>query len=114
MDKVLRNVVNKVIELKRSYVSEISELKELNNSRKFNEMDRQVSKILNSLKSKVSPDIYKAVGEIVDIKDYQSNLYMDFYFKKGVIEGVTDLNFLSEIKNIAYIDSFGGNEDEGQ
>lgn len=113
MDKVLRNVINKVIELKKLNVSEVFGL-DLDKSPEFNGLDKKVDSILESLKPKVSPSVYKSVLDIIEFKDLQAILYMNFYFKKGVIEGVTDLNFLSEIKDIAYIDSFGGNRDEGQ
>lgn len=113
MDKVLRDVVNKVIELKKLNVSEVFGL-DLDKSPEFNRLDKKVDSILKSLKPKVSPDVYKSVIDIVDCKDHQASLCMSFYFKKGVIEGLTDLNFLSEIKDIAYIDNFGVNKDEGQ
>ncbi|BAH07666.1 hypothetical protein [Clostridium kluyveri] len=111
MDKVLRNVINKVIELKKLNVSEVFGL-DLDKSPEFKGLDKRVNNILESLKPKVSPDVYKSVIDIVEYKDRQAILYMNFYFKKGVIEGLTDLNFLSEIKDIAYIDSFGGNKDD--
>ncbi|WP_373844423.1 hypothetical protein [Clostridium sp.] len=114
MDKVLRNVVNNIISLKRAYISDFLEFKELNESPEFNGLDKKVDSILESLKPKVSPDVYKSVIDIVDCKDHQAILCMSFYFRKGVIEGLTNLNFLSEIKDIAYIDSFGVNKDEGQ
>lgn len=106
MGKVLKNIVNEVITMKKNYIIEVEETEDLERPQysEYGKIDKTVSHLLDLLKPKVSEDIYKMILDVVEMEEYQTTLYGTYLFKKGVIAGVTDLNFLREVKNIAYID----------
>jgi hypothetical protein len=106
MDKVLKDVVNGVMDLKLDDIVRNQEVEELCNSEKYKNINNKLSKVLSTLKPKISQNVYELICEIMDLEERRALLYEEYYFKKGIIAGFTDLKFLGQIKDITYIGGF--------
>ncbi|MBV4439323.1 hypothetical protein [Clostridium tyrobutyricum] len=106
MEKVLKDVVSGVMDLKLDSIVKSQEVEELCNSEKYRNINNKLSKVLSTLKSKISQDVYELICEIMDLEERRTLLYEDYYFKKGIIAGFTDLKFLGQIKDITYMGGF--------
>ncbi|AGK95183.1 hypothetical protein [Clostridium pasteurianum] len=96
MNEILKNIIDKTMELKYYYVCDTLEREELNNSEEYKDLLKDEDKIINELKLKSPKNLQVLINKLIDIKDYQSNCYGKYYFKQGVKAGLTDLKCLGE------------------
>lgn len=95
MYDLLKNIVNETISLQFSHVAEFeTEELEATDYKKYSE---EADKIFNEIRSKVDKDTLRLISKLIDAKDYEMLSYGNYYFKKGVQAGLTDLKYLEKM-----------------
>ncbi|AZV58945.1 hypothetical protein [Clostridium sp. AWRP] len=106
MNKTLKTVIDGAIRNEFNYTQEgnLEGMKDINKYDQLSERCNEIQHILNEHLSKE----FKGLLEEFDCKSTDLLcLEIRYYFRKGVIAGLTNLNFLKEVKDIYYIDGIG-------
>ncbi|MBV4417059.1 hypothetical protein [Clostridium tyrobutyricum] len=96
MDKV----IDKLIRFKLDYIADFEEIQELENSKEVKEANLLTEFILNVLKGKISREAYSLIDDLLTAQDNIILAYREYFFKKGVIAGLTDLSFLKQLDDL--------------
>lgn len=88
-----RSIINNVINNEFDHIQETQEDKEISKDIKISERSKKYNDLLNEL-IKVVPEY----GDLIDELDAESAVYWTmlcrYYFKKGVVAGTTNLEFI--------------------
>ncbi|UFH66263.1 hypothetical protein KQH81_07015 [Clostridium cadaveris] len=100
----LRKLINNVIENEFHHIQYYEEKDFGDTDKEQNELETKADEILEKLNKSVPEEFRMLVDE------YSSAVYQEwvnlckFYFKKGVISGTTNLNFLKDTNMMEYIE----------
>lgn len=96
--------INSVIENEFQHVQSYEEKDFSDKNKEQNELETKANEILEKLLKSVPEEYRKLIDEYSSAACYERvNLCM-FYFKKGVIAGTTNLNFLKDTNMMEYIE----------
>jgi hypothetical protein len=101
LNEILKETIDRTIELQFNSIIDTKIKRDVTESRKYIELAKNIEKTLDELKSKIPEDIYKSIIALIGLKDDESMLYLKYFFKQGVVSGLTDLSFLAEIQKKA-------------
>ncbi len=97
MNNEVLNLINKAIEEEFLRVEE----KEIENTEyieKYRELENQRDQVIEQLALGNSEDKYKLMQKLEDINIYIFHMVARYYFKKGVLKGLTRLKYLGDTK----------------
>lgn len=94
MNKTVKNLINKTIELEYYHMdSDITELQHFDDykevSDKYGDIQRNVYKTLPA-------EYHKLIDELVEVSNLLTGTEKKYMFKQGVIKGLTDLEYLND------------------
>ncbi|HCW04040.1 MAG TPA: hypothetical protein DGK91_05595 [Clostridium sp.] len=107
MDKVLKNIINKTIDMEYDHISEefnkvLEKNKEL--AKEYQESSNKHNVILNQLQEVLPVEYHQLLDELNNITVLIGAIEARIMFKEGVVSGLTELNYLSEVGvGIAFI-----------
>lgn len=103
--KEIINLINNVIEIEFQHVAEI-DLKDLDSEilDKYNNYTSEIIKLENKICDNLNENLRNDFLKIEDLILKQLYIEIHYYFKKGVISGTTNLNFLKDTNLMQLLD----------
>lgn len=96
-NKILEKMFNEIVELKFNYIVDINAKNDIG-LKEYTDLAKNIEEILNKIRSSISKDLYKLIIVFIGFKEDEAMIYMKYFFKKGIVLGLTDMNFLREIE----------------
>lgn len=96
--KQTEKLINNIIENEFQHISEHEEYEDFKADETFNGLTNKVHEALEKL-SKAIPSHQKLFEEYLEAASEYEREYIRYYFKKGVVSGTSNLNFLRDITN---------------
>lgn len=93
-----KNVVKNTVELECKHIQE-DRWQELEESEEYKELETRCSEIYEILRDKLSKELYELLVEFDEKKTLLMCLTEEYYFKQGVVSGLTNLKFLEVYGN---------------
>ncbi|MFL0198689.1 hypothetical protein ACJDU8_24495 [Clostridium sp. WILCCON 0269] len=99
MSNKLRDAINRTIELEFEDVNcKTGDLKVLENTGEYKRLLEEYNDILRKLSLIVPSKIYTLIIKIDDISVQLATIQAQYFYKMGVISGLTNLRYLGETK----------------
>lgn len=103
MNQTLKAVVDGVIKNEFNYIQS-GELKDMKDINEFDQLGKKCSELQHILSDHLPTELQDLLDEFECKHTELFCLEIRYYFRKGVMAGLTNLDFLKEIKGIEYID----------
>ena len=100
----LRKLINNVIENEFQHIQNYEEKDFSDTDKEQKELEDKTTEVFEKLLKSIPEEYRKLIDEYSSAACYEWVNLCRFYFKKGVIAGTTNLNFLKDTKIMGYID----------
>lgn len=94
--EILQGIIDKTIQLEFMNIIDTIKNKELLKDKDYIKCYYEASKIFKDMLERVDKDTSKLLLRLITEKDNEIICYSRYYFKKGVIDGITKLKYLGE------------------
>lgn len=98
-----KKLIDNVIENEFEHIQEYKEVDDLNKDQVRKEQAEKVSKLFSDLLDSIPKEYAKQVENFYDQVIHEWSCYCRYYFKEGVRAGITNLNFLEDVKAMTLI-----------
>ncbi|APM37304.1 hypothetical protein [Clostridium kluyveri] len=105
-ERTLKNVVDGAIRNEFEHISE--DITDIKNIDKWDQLTSERDEMYHTLRNQLPKECQNLLDEFDSKVTEMTCLEAEYYFKKGVVAGFTNLSFLKEVENISYMDVFGG------
>lgn len=103
----LKNIIDGTIKNEFEHIEDAMAIKSVV---EWDQLTSERNEMYNTLRNQLPKECQNLLDEFDSKATEMICLEAEYYFRKGVIAGVTNLSFLKEVEDFSYIDVFGGKQ----
>lgn len=100
--KKIKNIVTGILKNEYGFINEYEEYQMINNNSMLQDLLNKIESLYNLLSENMTEEQIELLDKFELSRNIETSKLKEYYFKRGLISGLTNLSYLKEIDNVEF------------